>query len=354
MNNTHNAASYPVYLIGAGGIVNDAHLPAYKLMGYDVKGIFDKDHSKASATAERFGIPKVFETINDLIHDSPAARVFDVAVPASQLRIVLEQLPSGAAVLMQKPMGENLDDAVRILELTRRKKMIAAVNFQLRYAPYVAALRKMVNEGELGEINDVEINVNVYTPWHLWDFLFSSSRVEILYHSIHYIDLVRSFLGNPDSIYAKSTGHPSMEALASVRSNIIMDYGRFRRANILTNHCHNFGTTRQQSYIKFEGSKGAVRIEFGLLKNYPAGEADRFEYALIHEGEKTGWLTKEIEGTWFPHAFGESMNQVMECMAGRRQRPDNSVEDAIDTMACVEAAYQSSEAGGIQPSFNKN
>ena len=47
----------PVYIIGAGGIVNDAHLPAYCLAGYDVKGIYDLDPGKAAATAHRFEIP---------------------------------------------------------------------------------------------------------------------------------------------------------------------------------------------------------------------------------------------------------------------------------------------------------
>ena len=40
------------------------------------------------------------------------------------------------------------------------------------------------------------------------------------------------------------------------------------------------------------------------------------------------------------------MAQVMLAAEGSIARPDNSVEDAIHTMACVEAAYQSSAAGG--------
>lgn len=31
----------PVYIIGAGGIVQDAHLPAYGLAGFEVSGIYD-------------------------------------------------------------------------------------------------------------------------------------------------------------------------------------------------------------------------------------------------------------------------------------------------------------------------
>ncbi len=62
-----------------------------------------------------------------------------------------------------------------------------------------------------------------------------------------------------------------MSQLASVRSNIIMDYGDMVRANIVTNHCHKFGMEHQHSYIKFEGTQGAIKINMGLLMNYPHG-----------------------------------------------------------------------------------
>lgn len=336
----------PIYIIGAGGIVNDAHLPAYKLAGFNVQGIFDINADKANATAEKFSIPKVYTQLHEMISAAGANAVFDVAVPGSQTIPVLQQLPNNAFVLLQKPMGENLEEANAILALTKEKNITAAVNFQLRYAPYILAAKQLINNGSIGIINDVEVNVNVFTPWHLWDFLTPSPRVEILYHSVHYIDLIRNLLGNPKSIYAKTTKHPSMPKLALVRSNIIMDYGELVAANILTNHCHNYGTPKQQSYIKIEGSKGAVKINFGALIDYPRGAADSFEYVLLEDGKEPEWKTLQVEGSWFPHAFIGSMEQVLLAAAGKIATPDNSVEDCIHTMACVEAAYKSSEQGG--------
>ncbi len=339
----------PVFIIGAGGIVNDAHLPAYKIAGFNVQGIFDIDYNKAKLTADKFGIPCVFKNMEEMILVAGADVVFDVAIPASAITSILEKLPERSSVLLQKPMGESLGEAKRILEICRQKKMIAAVNFQLRYAPFITEAGKMINEGLIGEINDIEVNVNVYTPWQLWNFLYSSPRVEILYHSIHYIDLIRNLLGNPQSVYAKTTKHPAMPELASVRSNIIMDYGDMVRANILTNHCHNYGTSKQQSYIKIEGSKGAIKINFGALIDYPRGAADSFEYIVLGEGAELKWKEMKIEGNWFPHAFIGSMAQVMLAVEGAITIPDNSVEDCIHTMACVEAAYKSSREGGVRP-----
>jgi predicted dehydrogenase len=338
-----------VFVIGAGGIVNTAHLPAYQMAGFNVQGIYDLDYKKAAKTSETFSIPYAYHSIEEMLQHVSSGAVFDVAVPGSAMIQILQQLPAHSSVLLQKPMGENLASAEEILEITRTKKMNAAVNFQLRYAPFIKEARKMINEGQIGELNDIEVNINVHTPWYTWDFLLKSPRVEILYHSIHYIDLIRSFLGNPESVYAKTTKHPAMKNMAPVRSNIIMDYGEMIRANILTNHSHIYGRRHQTSFIKWEGSKGAIKISFGVLKNYPQGEPDKFEYVVTENGKFTDWRTKSIEGSWFPHAFIGSMEQVMLAATGVISKADNSVEDCIFTMACVEAAYRSSEQGGIRP-----
>lgn len=330
----------PIYIIGAGGIVNDAHLPAYRLAGYEVAGIMDKDIAKAHATAARFGIPAVFESVGAMVAQAPASAVYDIALPADAVRGVLEQLPDAAAVLMQKPMGNNLDEAKEILAVTRQKRQLAGVNFQLRYAPFIRAARAIIDAGTIGELCDIEVNVNVYTPWHLWSFLYDLPRVEILYHSIHYIDLVRSFLGNPYGVLAKTVKHPAMPQLASVRSNIIMDYGNWVRANIITNHCHNFGLHNQHAYVKLEGTKGAVKATLGSLINYPHGIPDTFECITLEEGKTPEWQTLPVKGSWFPHAFIGPMEQVMLAATGVIEKPDNSVEDAIHTMECVEMAYQ--------------
>ncbi len=337
----------PVYIIGAGGIVNTAHLPAYKIAGYDVQGIYDLDFSKASATAGKFQIPNAFESMERMIQHLPANAVIDIAVPGNKIIAVLDRLPDGATVLLQKPMGDTFEEAKQILSITRRKKLLAGINFQLRYAPYILAAKDLISKGLLGELNDIEVNVNVYTPWDMWDYLVGSERVEILYHSIHYIDLIRNLLGNPESVFAKTTRHPSMPKLASVRSNIIMDYGDMISANILTNHCHIYGTPKQQSYIKIEGSKGAVKINFGALIDYPRGTADSFEYILLDGSDAPRWQEMNIEGSWFPHAFIGSMQQMMLAAEGKLEQPDNSVEDCIETMACVEAAYLSNKRGGV-------
>lgn len=338
----------PIVIIGAGSIVNDAHLPAYKIASFDVAGIFDINLERAKTIAQKFDIPVVYKSLEQLVEQAPKNAVFDMALPASEIISSLLKLPEGSPVLIQKPMGNNFKEAKDILQIVRSKNLLAAINFQLRYAPYILAARDIINKGLIGELCDIEINVNIYHPFHLWDFLFKSERVEMLYHSIHYIDLVRSFFGNPQGVYAKTVKHKSMPALASVRSSIIMNYGEWIRAIILTNHCHDFNQKYQHAYIKFEGTKGAVRINMGLLMDYPKGTKDVVEFISNEGNSKPDWQNLEVEGTWFPEAFIGSMSQVMKAVSGEIELPDNSVEDCIYTMACVEAAYESSDKGGTK------
>lgn len=328
----------PVAIIGAGGIVEGAHLPAYRLAGIPVSGIFDIDISKARKLAAAFAISRVHDSIQQMVAENVRNCIYDIAVPGSAIIEVIRQLPDHSFVLMQKPMGENRQQAEQILQLCRRKHITAGVNFQLRYAPYILMAKQMIAEGLLGDICDLEIYVNVYTPWHLWRFLYGAPRVEILYHSIHYIDLVRNILGEPGSIFAKTTRHPQMQQLPDVKSNIIMDYGDFVRVNISTNHIHDFGLHNQDAFIKIEGTKGAVKIKLGLLMNYPDGVEDAFEYILSGE-HPSEWKMLPINGSWFPHAFIGSMHEIIKARQGIISRPDNSVEDCIETMRLVELAY---------------
>src|ERR1700733_13410545 len=335
----------PICVIGAGGIVNDAHLPAYRLAGFEVAGIVDLNRERAEGLAAKYGIPKAYTKIEEMVAAAPKNAVYDVAIMAAHFLETLEKLPDGSPVLIQKPMGDDLAMAEQILSCCRRKKLVAAINFQLRFAPFVAAARWLINEGYIGEIYDMEVRVSVLTPWHLFPAVMKHPRMEILYHSIHYIDLLRSFLGNPRSVLAKTLRHPAKE-LSSPRSTILFDYGDTLHAVINVNHDHEFGSYQQESFIKWEGTKGAIKAKMGLLMNYPEGVPDKFEYCLLEPGKEPVWQEQKLDGTWFPDAFVGTMSNLMRFTEGSDATLHTSVEDAIYTMAIVEAAYESSAKGG--------
>eukprot|EP01136_Pigoraptor_vietnamica_P042626 Opistho-1_new@17016 len=210
----------PIIIIGAGGIVADAHLPAYQIAGFKVHGIVNRTVERAQKLADKYGIANVYQTVAEAVVDAPANAVYDITTMPAQYLAALEALPNGSAVLIQKPMGDDYAHAKAILALCRAKNLKAAINFQLRYAPFVSAARYLITSGLIGELYDMEVRVTIQTPWEIFPHVMVHPRLEIQYHSIHYVDLMRSFLGNPQSVLAKTLKHPA-KALSSSRSHVL-------------------------------------------------------------------------------------------------------------------------------------
>jgi len=342
----------PIVLIGAGGIVRDAHLPAYRKAGFTVASITDLDRGRARALAGAYGIPATYDAVTDAVANAPHDAVYDVALPPEAHIAVLEQLPDGAPVLLQKPLGNDLAAGARTREVCRRKGLVAAVNTQLRFAPYVAAARELIAAGTVGELYDVEVRVSVNTPWDMFPYVLDLPRLEINMHSVHYLDLLRSFLGDPTGVSAVTVRHPT-KAHANSRSDIALHYGdRPVRVVVSTNHDHHFGERYEESYIKWEGTKGAVRAQLGLLLDYPRGGEDRLE-VVTDDRLDEGWRPVPFEGSWFPDAFIGSMSILQRFLEGSIPSLPTSVEDVYRTMAVVEAAYTSAAAGGEPPPYDE-
>lgn len=330
------SAPRPIVVIGTGGIVKDAHLPAYRKAGFTVAGVYDTDRARAAGLAREWSIPTVFGTLEEA---AAADAVFDVAAPPVAHAAILSALPEGATVLLQKPMGLDLAAATAIRQVCRDRSLIASVNFQLRYSAMMLAVADAIARGQLGELVEIEVHLNLVTPWHLFPHLIPNPRVEIVSHSIHYLDTIRALAGDPKGVFARSYGHPSSR-LADTRTTAILDYGETLRATLSINHHHDFGRRFQDASFRVEGSEGAAMVKLGLLLDYPTGEPDEFWLAA-----KGGpWEQIPLQGAWFPDAFVGPMANLQRFAAGEDATLATHVEDAWKTMALVEACYRAATA----------
>lgn len=326
--------SLPIVIFGAGSIVADAHLPAYAKAGFSVAGLYDPDQAKAQSLAQAQGT-RAFASMAEATALGLGA-VYDLAVPPAAIPAILRALPEGAVALIQKPMGADLAAADEILAICRARNLRAAVNFQLRFAPMALALKDAVARGLLGDLVDFDASLALDTPWHLWAFLADLPRVEILLHSIHYLDFVRDLFGDPQGVHAKTLGHPS-STVSNTRTAMILDYGPDTRCALSINHNHAFGRKFQACEFRICGTKGAAYLKLGVNLDYPKGEDDEL---WLNTG--AGWAQVPLQGNWFIEAFVGRITQVMRFAVGEDSALQGSVEDAWHTMALLEAAYESS------------
>src|ERR1700758_2558582 len=89
-------ADFSIGAIGAGFIMRDVQLVAYRNAGFHVAGIASRNPERARETAGLRGIPKAYGSIAELI-EAPGIDIFDIAVPPPhQLQIVREIVARGA------------------------------------------------------------------------------------------------------------------------------------------------------------------------------------------------------------------------------------------------------------------
>lgn len=330
-------APKPIVIIGAGGIVRDAHLPAYKKAELMVRGVTDLDQSRAQSLSSDYSIPEIYGTVAEAALTCGCDVVYDIAVPPHAISSILQDLPDGAAVLIQKPMGTDLEQARSIRQICRDKQLKAAINFQLRFSPMMMAARDAIAKGLIGELLEIEVHLNIFTPWKLFPFLIPMERVEIAVHSIHYLDTIRALAGNPEGVFARSMRDPRAAEFAQTRTSVILDYGDTLRGIMSINHNHQAGRKFQSAWFRIEGTEAAMMVKLGVCFDYPNGEEDELWFAK--NGEE--WQQIPLDGSWFIDSFMGTMRNVQRFDAGEDDHLFSSVEDAYQTMALVEACFSS-------------
>jgi predicted dehydrogenase len=329
----------PIAVVGAGAIVDVAHLPAYRAHGLVVRGLFDRNRAVAERVAARHGVPTVYSSIDELLAD-PAVEVVDLAVPPSAQAVLAPQVfAAGRHLLCQKPLALDATTARRMVDAAAAARVHIAVNQQMRYDEGVAAAKAMIDLGWIGDVTSVRFDVDITTDWTAWPWLVTSPELDFRFHSIHYVDTIRYVLGDPDAVFGRATGRPGQIAAGETRTTAALLYPGDRQALITVNHENP--TDEPQARIRIDGGDGRIEVELGLLADYPHGGPDR-----VRAWVGSRWVDYPVMTKWIPDAFIGPMAGLLRAIAGEGPAP-TSGEDNIGTVAVVDALYESARTGTV-------
>jgi predicted dehydrogenase len=333
----------PIAIIGAGEIVNLAHLPAYKTHGLKVVGITDVDLAKAKKVAEQHGIPKVYASQEDLARDANVA-IVDIAVfPWLQYKVAVPMLDAGKHLLCQKPLSYDLLEAIRLVEYAEQRKRLLAVNQQLRWSESVAAATAMVARGWIGEAFEMTWDFHVYTPWEAWPWVAAQPRLDLNQFTIHFIDAVRTILGEPLFAYGTQAREPGQPEAGETRTISVLEFKGETRALLRSFHKNRTGDPRAE--FRIDGTQGSIRGTIGLMYDYPRGRADTLELSS-RVLPTDGWLPYPVTSRWIPTAFIGPMASLLKAAAAGGT-PATNGRDNLATLRIVHALYESGRTHSV-------
>ena len=106
---------------------------------------------------------------------------------------------AGKAVMIEKPIAIELSLAKEIAAHIEEKGVVNSVGYQMRYASSAQQTRALLEGVQIGMVIAVRWGDLPATPW--WRIQEQSGGMLIEQHT-HGVDLVRYFVGEPDTIYA--------------------------------------------------------------------------------------------------------------------------------------------------------
>src|SRR5215210_5743800 len=220
-------------VVGAGFIVRDCHLVAYAAAGFPVVGITSRTRSAAEEVARLRGVPRVFDSVEELL-DDPGVAVVDVAVPpAAQpgiIRRILDHPRRVRGILAQKPLAMSYPEARSLVEACERAGVALQVNQNMRYDHAVRALRALLDCGVLGAPVLATIEMRAIPHWMPWARGGRSLTTFIM--SIHHLDTLRFWLGDPARVLASTRPDPRTKFEHVDGINLyILEYGNGTRAS---------------------------------------------------------------------------------------------------------------------------
>src|SRR5262245_60124509 len=327
--------------VGAGFIMRDCHLVAYRQAGFNPIGIVAPRIEQASEVAKLHQIPVTFGHLDAMLSDG-RIEILDIAVPPDrQSEIILQATKHRGhlrGILAQKPLAMSVADARACVDACAKAGIALAVNHNMRYDQSVRAMKDVLNRGWLGNVVLATIEMRAIPHWMPWAQGLPSLSTFIM--SIHHLDTFRYWLGTPDRVLASTRPDPRTKFSHGDGINLyILEYDNGARASSWDDVWTGPVREGSQSDIgirwRVEGTDGLARGTIGW-PSYPAKTPSTLDFtAKRFPGY---WLQPRWPEVWFPDAFVGTMAQLL-CALEDGTEPEISGRDNIETIALCEAVF---------------
>lgn len=322
-------------VIGCGGIVRSAHLPAYRKYGLNVVGAYDIRPEAARAAQQEFGFLHAYEALDDLLAN-PAIQVVDIAThPDQRVPLIQRALAAGKHILAQKPLALDVAAARGVVAEASARGLTIAVNQNGRWAPAWRVATLLVQQGAIGDVLAVT---------HVYDFKFGwipgtvfddLKHFAIYDYSVHWIDICRCWMDGKTVTEVRARDYRTANQPAHGKTPwgmwVEIAYADGASAMIRGVGCAETQANGHPFWI--HGTQGTIRGNVLGVSDYV-------------ELEREGTFTRyHLEGSWFPDGFGGTMGELLTALHERRA-PYNSAAHNLLSLQLTLAACDSADVAG--------
>ncbi|MEI7844834.1 MAG: Gfo/Idh/MocA family oxidoreductase [Chloroflexota bacterium] len=284
------------------GFIGPAHIEGIRRQGVEVRGIAEYSSELARDKAEQLNIPLAYPTYEDMLKD-PEIDVVHICSP-NYLHFpqAKQALLAGKHVICEKPLTITSAEAKELVELAKEKKLVNAINFNLRFYPVNFEARHLVKNDNIGKVFIVQ--GSYLQDWLLfptdWNWRLDTDQGGSLRAvadiGSHWIDLVMFITGlKVTEIFA------DLKTFYPIRKKPVSRVETFSNKEQSTAIEYEDKAVQTEDYgsilLRFEnGAKGIFSVS-----QVSAGRKNRLFYEIDGSKSAVSWDSEHPNDLWIGH-----------------------------------------------------
>jgi predicted dehydrogenase len=284
------------------GFMGKVHAENVRRLGnVEIAAVVGSRPEKANKFAQAMGIPVATSNLQDVLNDKEITVVHICTPNVDHYPMSLAAVEASKAVLCEKPMTMNVDEARRLVDAAQSKKVLNCVQHNLRYYPVLQQARQMIAHGDLGDILIVQ---GTYSQdWLLYDTDWnwrldakSNGKLRVMGDiGSHWMDMIQHLTGLSITavcadlaIFHKTRKRPkgSVETFSG-KKGVVGDYESFP---ITT---EDFGMVMLHLGDRARGSFTVSQMS--------AGRKNRFAFEIFGTKSGIAWDQEQPDTLWIGH-----------------------------------------------------
>ena len=347
-------------IIGAG-FARTTQIPGFKnCEGAKIVAIASAHRERAEEVAREFDIPNVEDDWRGVVAREDVDLVSIVTPVVTHCEMTLAALDAGKAVLCEKPMAMNADEARRMLERAKEKGVLALIDHELRFLPGRLAVARLIRDGAVGRVWHARASfssgqrADLNRPWNWWSDVKQGGGALGAIGS-HLIDASRWLLNTEVSdVFCDLATHirerkdedgKAREVTTDDEANLML---QFAESELTERATGNAAMSMVQAgasahLIEIFGSHGAVKVDgMGQVWTAKSGETDWTEL----ETDRGELAPGMAEGIW-SRGFTAFAKEIVAALREERTTVEGAATfaDGYRTQLVLDAARRSNESG---------
>ena len=277
-------------VLGTGVVANEM-AQALENTGKKVYAVGNRTYEKAVDFAKKYQIEKVYQDFYEIFHDEEVDVIYITTPHNTHVEFITEALSNGKHVLCEKAITLNSKELEKVTALAEKKNLVVAEAMTIYHMPIHKKLRRLVEEGAIGDIGMIQINFGSFKEYDMENRFFNPKLAggALLDIGVYAISLARFYLkSKPEQVVSIMKKAPSG---VDEISGIVMQNEEGQMV-VISLSLH----TKQPKRCNICGENGYIEIV-----DYPRAEEAKIVYVeggkteVFKEGEMSRALQYEVE-----------------------------------------------------------